>query len=279
VPSTTPTARADAPVLAAAAAAFSAFALGVRRNFANWPILMGRALFYLVAMAVLSALWDKVAAQHLPGTLASALPPGGLALYVGVTEWIALSTAAIHLRLEDDIRFGLLEPHLLRPKPYLLQKIAESLGDTLGRLIGLGAAALVALALSGRVLPPAIAFAYVAILGLSGATIGVLLYTLVGLSAFWVRRVLPPYLIMQKSMFLLGGLFAPISLYPGWFYHAAIATPFAAYLFLAGNQVIAPSAASFAQALLAQAAWIAITAALIALLWRAALRKILREGL
>ncbi len=277
MPSTTPTARAE--VSGAFAAAFSAFTLGVRRNLANWPILMGRALFYLVAVVVLTGLWDKVAAQHLPGTLASALPPGGLTLYFGATEWITLSGAAIHLRLEDDIRFGLLEPHLLRPKPYLLQKIAESLGDTLGRLIGIGAAAFVALLLSGRALPPPMAFAYLAILGPLGAAVGVLLLTIVGLCAFWVRRVLPPYLIMQKSIFLLGGLFAPISLYPLWLYKAAVVSPFAANLFLAGQQMIAPSASSFGEALLAQLAWIAILAALIALMWRAALRKILREGL
>jgi ABC-2 type transport system permease protein len=271
------TARAE--MSGTAAASFSAFAIGVRRNLANWPVLMGRALFYLVAITVLTSLWDKVAAQHLPGTLAAALPPGGLTLYFATTEWITLSVAAIHLRLEDDIRLGLLEPHLLRPKPYLLQKIAESLGDTFGRLLGIGAAALIALALSGRAGPPPAAFAYVLVLGPLGAAIGVLLYTIVGLCAFWVRRVLPPYLIMQKAMFLLGGLFAPITLYPVWFYHAAAVTPFAANLFLAGNQMIAPSPAGFAAALLAQIAWIAVLAALIALLWRAALRKVLREGL
>ena len=277
MPSMTPTLRAEVP--AAAAAAFSAFALGLRRSFANWPILVGRICFYLVAMAVLSALWDKVSGQRLAGTLASPLPPGGLTLYVGATEWITFSTASIYLRLEDDIRLGTLEPHLLRPKPYLVQKIAETLGDSFGRLLALGAVALIALALSGRVVPPAAAFVYVAILGVFGVVIGVLLLTLVGLSAFWVRRVLPPYLIMQKSIFLLGGLFAPISLYPLWLYRFAAATPFAANLFFAGNQMIAPSAQGFAQALVLQLFWIAALGGLVALVWRAGLRKILREGL
>ena len=279
MPSMTPTARADFLLPGTLAAAWSAFALGVRRNLANWPILMGRAVFYLVAMAILSALWDKVSAQRLAGTLASSLPHGGLTLYIGVTEWITLSVASIHLRLEDDIRLGMLEPHLLRPKSYLVQKIAESLGDTLGRLIGIGAAALIALALSGHTLPPLIAFAYVAVLGPLGAAIGVLIYTNVGLAAFWVRRVLPPYIITQKIWFLLGGLFAPISLYPLWFYRVAIVSPFAASIFLPANQMIAPSAATFATALVAQLVWIALLAGLIALIWRAGLRKILREGI
>ncbi len=277
MPSMTPTLGTE--ISGASAAALSAFALGMRRSFANWPVLMGRMGFYLVAMAVLSALWDAVAAQRLAGTLASALPPGGLTLYVGATEWITFSTAAIHLRLEDDIRLGALEPHLLRPKPYLLQKIADTLGDSFGRYFALGAVALIALALSGRAAPPAIAFVYLAILGVFAIVVGVLLLTLTGLSAFWVRRVLPPYLIMQKSIFLLGGLFAPISLYPAWFYRFAMATPFPSYLFLPSRQMIEPSAAGFAQTLLVQLFWIAVLSGLTALVWRAGLRKVLREGL
>ena len=278
MPSMTPTARPELALSGTLAAAASAFAVGLRRNFANWPILMGRALFYLVAMTVLTSLWDKVAAARLPGTLASALPPGGLMLYFGTTEWIALSVTAIHLRLEDDIRFGMLEPHLLRPKSYLVQKVSEALGDTLGRMTGIGAAALIVLGLSGRPLPPPEGFLFAAILGVFAAAIGVLLYTIVGLCAFWVRRVLPPYLIMQKSIFLLGGLFAPISLYPAWLFGFAMATPFAASLFVAGDQMIAPSAARFGEALILQIVWIALLGGLIALVWRAGLRKVLREG-
>ena len=274
--SMTQTARADSPIWGAAGAALSAFGLGLRRNLANWPILMGRALFYLVAMAVLSALWDKVASQHTAGALA--VPGGDLSLYIGTTEWITLSVASIHLRLEDDIRLGMLEPHLLRPKPYLLQKIADSLGDSLARLIGIGLAALLALVISGRAVPPLEAFAALAVLGPLGAAIGVLLYTIVGLCAFWVRRVMPAYLIMQKSMFLLGGLFAPITLYPAWLYKTGVLTPFAAYIFYAGRQMIAPSFAGFAEALGAQFFWIAVLAGVVALIWRTGLRKVLREG-
>jgi ABC-2 type transport system permease protein len=259
--------------------AFGAFWLGMRRNLANWPVLMGRALFFCVVMAVVSALWNKVGAQRLPGTLATALPAGGLALYVGVTEWITLSVASIHLRLEDDIRFGLLEPHLLRPKPYLLQKLAEALGDTAARMIGLGAAGIAMIVVFAPALPPLEAFAFALVLGLLGAAIGVLLFTLTGLAAFWVRRVLPPYLIMQKSIFLLGGLFAPIWLYPAWFYHAGVVTPFAANIFFPANQMLQPSAQTFAEGLFAQVAWVVILSALIALVWRAGLRKVLREGL
>ena len=62
------------------------------------------------------------------------LPPGGLAVYVGVTEWVTLSVVAIQQRLEDDIRNGALEPYLLRPKSYLLQRVAPATGGVSGRM-------------------------------------------------------------------------------------------------------------------------------------------------
>ncbi|MBV9331167.1 MAG: ABC-2 family transporter protein, partial [Alphaproteobacteria bacterium] len=185
---------------------------------------------------------------------------------------------AIHLRLEDDIASGALEPHLLRPKPYLLQKIAESLGSTAARLVAIGAAAVMALSISRIPAPAAGAWLYIAVLGTVGSAIGVLLFAIAGLCAFWIRRVLPAYLITQKLTFLLGGLFAPISLYPAWLFWFAVKTPFAAHTYFPAAEAIAPSARMFVVGLLLQLGWLFVLAALIAAIWQAGLRRILREG-
>ncbi|HEY9217907.1 MAG TPA: hypothetical protein VIO94_07660, partial [Phenylobacterium sp.] len=125
--------------LAAEARTFAAaLRLGAAQAIAGWPVLLGRCVFYILVMVVISSLWDRVAAERLPGTLAQAMPPGGFALYVGVTEWITLSLPHLHLRFEDDIRRGGLEPHLLRPKSYLTQTLALSFGGALVRLAALG---------------------------------------------------------------------------------------------------------------------------------------------
>ena len=58
---------------------------------------------------------------------------------------------AIHLRLEDDIRSGAIETHLLRPASYPLLRVAESCGGLLVRQAVLGAIGVAALfALSGH---------------------------------------------------------------------------------------------------------------------------------
>ncbi|MEO8113265.1 MAG: ABC-2 family transporter protein [Phenylobacterium sp.] len=260
------------------AAAGAAFRIGLAGALAAWPVLAGRALFYGLIMLVLGAFWDKVAAVRLAGTLADVLPPGGYAIYVGVTEWITLSVVAVHLRLEDDIRSGALEPHLLRPKSYLVQRLAEASGGMTARLIVLGAAALLMLVVSGRAPPSLAALPYVVVLGVLGAAIGVLLYAIVGLSAFWIRKVLAPLLIVQKLMFLLGGLFAPVSLYPPWLRAIAEASPFGAHLTFAGQAVLTPSLGGFARGLAWEVFWLFALAALAALIWRAGMAKVLKAG-
>jgi ABC-2 type transport system permease protein len=262
-----------------AAALGAAYRVGLAAALSQAPVLLGRAVFYGVCLMVLVAFWDKVASHRLPGTMAARLPPGGLGIYVGVTEWITLSVPAIHFKLEDDIRAGALEPHLLRPKSYLAQTLAGQAGGMTARLAMLGAAGLVLLAFSGRPWPPAPTLAFVAVLGVIGAAVGLLLLTLVGLTAFWLRRVLPPMLIVQKLAFILGGLFAPIAFYPDWLYRLAAATPFAAHLAFAGGAILAPpSLSGFAEALAAELFWLAALMGLATLVWRAGLRKTLRNG-
>jgi len=267
---------AAAPSLNSAHGLIAAARMGAAGTLAGWPVLLGRGGFYVVAMSILAALWDKVAAERVPHALV--LPAGGLVIYVGVTEWIMMSTPAIHLRLEDDIRSGALEVHLLRPKLYLAQKIAETVGGLAARTSVIAAAAMALLLVSGRTVPAPAAWVYIVVLGLVGGVIVVLLYAVTGLCAFWIRRTMPVYLIVQKMLFLLGGLFAPVSFYPRWMAQVSEASPFAAALYWPGVQALHPSASLFWRALGLQLIWIGLLSGLAALVWRAGLRKILRQG-
>jgi ABC-2 type transport system permease protein len=272
------TRRSEASFANVAASTFAAARLGAAQALAAWPVLIGRVMFYLLILVVLSALWDKVAAEQVT-PLARMLPNGGLAIYIGVTEWVTLSIIAIERRLEDDIRNGGLEPYLLRPQSYLPQRVAPAIGEAAVRLVVLGAAGLAAIAISGRPLPTVGVFLALIVLGSLSCVVGTLLYVLVGLAAFWMRRVLPAMLIVQKLSFLLGGLLAPISLYPDWLFSIAKATPFGAHLYWVAVQTMAPSARLFWIGIGWQILWSMVLGALCTAVWRAGLRKALREGL
>jgi ABC-2 type transport system permease protein len=252
--------------------------VGAAATWAGRTVLLGRGVFYLLVVVLLSALWDLVAAERLPGTLASLLPAGGLAVYIGVTEWIVLSVPSIHLRLEDDIRSGAIEAHLLRPVSYPLMRVAESCGGLLVRQGVLGGVGMTGLVVSAYARPSVVVWFGLLILGVLGGLVGVLTYALVGMCAFWVRRTTPIYLCVQKLSFLLGGLLAPVTLYPGWLRNVAEASPFAAQLYWPAAIVIAPSMATLERALMVEVVWIAILAGLLGMIWRIGLGRLLRVG-
>lgn len=250
--------------------------MGAVATLSARAVLLGRALFYLLVMTILSMFWDAVAQEHS----SDALPlPSGIVLYVGIAEWIILSVPAIHLRLEDDIRSGAIEAHLLRPMPYLLGRISETLGGMAVRLGALGLVGVGALLVFSRSGPPAAAWPLVVVLVLLGGTVHVMLATIAGLSVFWVRRSLAAYLITQKLTFLLGGLFAPVTLYPSWLARIAELSPFGASLYWPAVIALRHDAATVLTAFAAVLAWIAMLALLSAWIWRAGMRRLLTRGI
>jgi ABC-2 type transport system permease protein len=252
--------------------------IGAATTMAGRAVLLGRGVFYLLVVTLLSTFWDLVAAERLPGTLAPLLPAGGLAVYVGVTEWITLSVPSIHLQLEDDIRSGAVEVHLLRPAAYPLMRVAESCGGLLVRQMTLGIIGVTGLVLTAFAGPSPAIWACLAVLGVLGGLVGILTFALVGMCAFWVRRTIPIYLCVQKLSFLLGGLFAPLTLYPDWLRGIAEASPFAAQLYWPAIIVTTPGIATVLHALMMELLWIAILAALLSLIWQMGLRRLLQDG-
>jgi len=252
--------------------------IGFAAVFAQPVVLAGRCAFYGLLMLVLTSFWDKVARAPSPHALAH-VPAAGLAIYIGVTEWITLGTPAIHLRLEDDLRTGALEAGLPRPKSHLLLRLGETLGGMAARMTATGLVALALLAISGRAGPPLWALPGLAVLGALGGLVALLNLALVGLAAFWARRTLPVYLVNQKACFLLGGLVAPVTLYPGWLARIGELSPYAAQLYWPAAFASAPSAPVFLRALASQAGWTVLLGLAVLGLWSLGLRKTMREGL
>ena len=252
--------------------------IGAAATMAGRAVLLGRGVFYLLVVTLLSAFWDLVTAERLPATLAPLLPAGGLTVYVGVTELITLSVPSIHLRLEDDIRSGDIEAHLLRPMSYPLMRVAESCGGLLVRQGTLGIIGVTGLVLAAHAGPSPDTWPCLIVLGVLGGLVGILLFALVGICAFWLRRTIPIYLCVQKLSFLLGGLFAPLTLYPDWLRVIAEASPFAAQLYWPAVIVTTPGFATASHALMMELLWIAILAGLLSLVWRMGLNRLLRHG-
>jgi len=62
--------------------------------------------------------------------------------------------------------------------------------------------------------------------------LSLLIYSAVGLLAFWIEDVKPLYWIVDKSVMILGGSYLPVALFPETMYKIAIFSPFGASQFI-----------------------------------------------
>jgi ABC-2 type transport system permease protein len=122
----------------------------------------------------------------------------------------------------------------------------------------------------------ALPFGLVTIVG--GILIGTTLQTIIGLLAFWFEEVMPFWWIIQKLIFVIGGMFIPLDFYPDWLQGIARATPFAFAAYWPASTWVAFSWERFLTTVGGQAAWLLAFGILASLIFRAAVRKLHVQG-
>lgn len=257
-------------ILRTAGALAALLRLGWREAAADRFGLIGRALLYALPVLIFDAIWR---ATPLAG---SGFEAGRLTWYVAVTEAIVFAPGWVFREIEEDIRSGAIEAALSRPLAYGAARIAEEAGGTLLRLAALGLWGAVLAGLATGMVPiagsavPALACAMVL-----GALLALLFQVVIGLLAVWVGTPAPVYWIWQKVIFVVGGLFIPLTLYPAWVADLGVATPFAAILYHPASLVLEGRADTV---LGWQLLWLAVAALLVAAVAAAATRRLVREG-
>jgi viologen exporter family transport system permease protein len=200
--------------------------------------LYGRLSFVVVILGVFSALWRAVAEAGMP----LGFERSALVWYLAATEWILLSAPAVHVEIESEVRRGDVAYQLARPFSYLAALAAQGVGTIAVRAPIVAAAAFAcAFAFTGRV-PAAASLALVVPFGLAAMILIVGVYVLVGLSAFWLGDVSPIFWVVQKLLFILGGLMLPLPLYPMWMQRLAGVTPFPTLLAGPAGFMLGPGA-------------------------------------
>ena len=111
-----------------------------------------------------------------------------------------------------------------------------------------------------------------------GAMTGLLFQVVIGFLTAWVGNPAPAYWIWQKLVFVFGGLFIPLTLYPAWLRDLGRETPFAAILFHPASLVLDARPEAILGVLLRQGLWLIFAAALVAVVANAATRRFVREG-
>lgn len=235
--------------------------------------LFGRMLLFSIPVLIFVTIWR---ATPLAG---SGYDSDRLAWYVMMTEAIVFSVGYVFREIEQDINSGAIEAALSRPFAYVLAWIAEEAGGTLFRLLALllygGVITWLATGMVpfARTAAPAIVLA-----AIFAAFLALLFQVVIGLLTAWVGTPAPAYWIWQKLVFVFGGLFIPLTLYPAWVRDVGMAAPFAAILYRPESLVLAADPAAIVEVFLWQGLWLALALALVAAVAAAATRRFLDEG-
>ncbi|HEU4619151.1 MAG TPA: ABC-2 family transporter protein [Gammaproteobacteria bacterium] len=253
-----------------------AFGLGWREVLAQPGAIAGVFLTYAAILALWANLYRLLPAR----TLASAsLGYAQIVWYLALTEAVAFSIGHAYRQIEDEIRDGTVSAHLVRPVGYVALIASQELGRMTAKMAALAACGgVVAYALAGGVPFGVAALPAIAASLCAGAAVLLAAQILIGLSAAWLGTARPVFFIVQKLVFVFGGLLLPLDAYPTALARIAVLTPFSAMLYAPGSLALDASLAHAAETLARQLGWIAAAAVALAAAGDAFERRLVRTG-
>jgi ABC-2 type transport system permease protein len=236
-------------------------------------------LFFILKPLIFLSVWSAVARST--GGTAGGYTPEDVAAYFIVTMWIVhLTFNGVLLYAEARVRQGAFSQLLLLPIHPISGDVADNLAykAITAPLVALATLVLV-FAFQPRLVAPAWAIlAFVPALLLAYAIRFLTTWT-VALAAFWLTRIQAVIQAYLALLLFLGGEAAPLALLPAWVQAVAWWSPFPWQLAYPAELVLGHlSPAQALAGLGVQLLWVAASLALLAIVWRAAVRRYAAVG-
>ena len=243
----------------------------------------GPNYFYMIGMVtepvVYLVVWSTVARAQ--GGSVGGISPGEFAAYYIV--WTLVRNMNIVLTpyaWEDRIRNGQMSGELLRPVHPIHHDIAYFAGwkvPVIAMWLPVGAVLTLLFRPAFDVTPLEVAVFAVAIWG--AFLVRTMFMWVLGLLTFWTTRVGAVFQVWFTAELLLSGRLVPLALMPDWVTTIGAFTPFpSSFGFPIDSLVGDLSTAELLRGLAAQAMWVSIGAAVVAVTWRFAVRRFSSVG-
>lgn len=256
----------------------SVMRVSVATNLAYIMEVLFRALFLIALIFIVGQLWKTTFAEHNSPLLAG-FTVNDMVWYVAAAEIIATSMPALTRRIDQEVRSGELAYLLGRPCSYILYNYAHYLGERLVRLtLNALIACVVALVFAG---PPH--FTWLSVLAwpltvFFAISIEFACYFAIGLLAFWTENTQPFTFFFSRLALVLGGVLAPIEVFPQPLRSIAQALPFGAILYGPARTLVHFESGFFTGLLVQQIITLGIVGMLLSFLYTLATRRVNMNG-
>jgi ABC-2 type transport system permease protein len=252
--------------------------VSIANNLAYMMEVFFRALLLIVLVFIIGQLWKTTFAAR-GATILSGFTISDMIWYLVVAETITMSLPPLTRRIDMEVRSGQLAYLLGRPCSYILYNYAQYMGERLVRLLInaiIGAA--LALVFVG---PPhftwmgVVAWPLVTLLALS---IEFVAYFSIGLLAFWTEDTNAFSFVFSRLTLVLGGVLAPIEIFPQPLRSIAQALPFSAILYGPARTLVHFELDRFGWLLLQQIITLAVGSLILLAVYSIAIRRVNING-
>ena len=252
--------------------------VSIANNLAYVMEVFFRALLLVVLVFILSQLWRATFSSR-GATVLSGFSISDMVWYLVAAETIAMSLPALTRRIDQEVRSGQLAYLLGRPSSYVFYNFAQYLGERLVRLtINAVVGSILALIVVG--LPH---FTWMGILAWPLVTflalcIDFVAYFSIGLLAFWTEETSSFALIFSRLTLVLGGVLAPLEIFPEPLRSIAQALPFSTILYGPSRTLVHFEPDRFVSLLWQQLITLAVGSPILLAVYRVAIRRVNING-
>ncbi len=252
--------------------------VSIANNLAYVMEVFFRALLLVVLVFILSQLW-KTTFSARGAKVLSGFSISDMVWYLVAAETIAMSLPALTRRIDQEVRSGQLAYLLGRPNSYVFYNFAQYVGERLVRLI-INAVVGSILALIVVGLPH---FTWMGILVWPLVTflalcIDFVAYFSIGLLAFWTEETSSFALIFSRLTLVLGGVLAPLEIFPQPLRSIAQALPFSTILYGPSRTLVHFEVDRFVPLLWQQLITLAVGSLILLAVYRVAIRRVNING-
>ena len=252
--------------------------ISIASNLAYVMEIVFRALMLIAIVFILSQLWKTTFSIRGASTL-SGFSVSDMVWYLVAAEAVAMSLPALTKRIDQEVRSGQLAYLLSRPCSYVLYNFAQYLGERLVRFImNCIVGAILALLIVG--LPR---LTWISVLAwpltiLFAFGIDFVCYFAIGLLAFWTEETQSFAFVYSRLTLVLGGVLAPIEIFPQPLRTIAQVLPFSTILYGPARTLVHFQLNSFGALLLQQIITLIVGSALMMVLYHVAVRRVNING-
>ncbi len=252
--------------------------VSIAHNLAYMTEIFFRAFMLVIIVFIMIQLWKTTFSLRGAKAL-SGFSMSDIVWYLATVEALVMSMPPLTRRIDLEVRSGQLVYQLGRPCNYLLYNYAHYLGERLVRLgINIIVVSLLAWSIAGwphLTWMGLVAWPLMAWLALS---IDFVAYFSIGLLAFWIEETRSLSTIFSRLTLVLGGVLAPLDIFPQPFRSIAQALPFSAILYGPASVLIRFDLNRFIGVLGQQVITLAVGCVILLLVYQVAIRRVNLNG-